>query len=242
MQEKDNKRASSAEDALCIIKYVVIVAGGSGLRAGSEIPKQFITFGGLPLLWRSVRAFHEEDPEVNIVLVLNRDYLPLWNELYSALPEKDREIGISVVTGGTNRLESVKNGLAAVPDRENVYVAVHDAARPFASGEMIALGWETAVKTGAAVPVIPVTDSLRMLDAEGSRAVDRSRYVAVQTPQVFDARLLRQAYSSELNSSMTDDASVVEAYGRKVTLFDGEPTNIKITNPVDLKLAELLLG
>lgn len=242
MQEKDNKRASSAEDALCIVKYVVIVAGGGGLRAGSEIPKQFIAFGGIPLLWRSVRTFHEEDPDVNIVLVLNKDYLPLWNELYSALPEKDREIGISVVTGGSNRLESVKNGLAVVPDREEVYVAVHDAARPFVSGDMIALGWKTAVKSGAAVPGVPVTDSLRILDAEGSRAVDRSRYVAVQTPQVFEARLLRQAYSSGLNSSMTDDASVVEAYGRKVTLFEGEPTNIKITNPVDLKIAEMLLG
>lgn len=217
-------------------KYAVIVAGGSGLRAGGPLPKQFQELAGRPMLWWAMDAFRREDPETRIILVVNGDYISLWNKLYGSLPEADK-IPCRVCRGGASRPESVARGLQLV-GQEAALVAVHDAARPLVSTELIARGWEAAMRSGAAVPVVAVADSLRMLSNAGSEPVDRSRYVAVQTPQVFRSSVLLDAYRSVADySGFTDDASLVEAAGHQVALFDGDPVNVKITHPGDAALA-----
>ncbi len=225
-------------------KYAVIVAGGAGLRAGGEVPKQFQMLRGFPVVWWSVRAFYAEDPEVRIRLVLNPGFFDLWDILYSELPEEEKKIKVEIICGGRNRLESVQNGILGInPARGGeTLIAVHDGARPMVTKELIARGWEAARKSGAAIPVVPMTDSIRQLTPEGSVALDRSQYVRVQTPQIFYGDLLKEAYSRELTHEMTDDASVVEAAGGKITLYPGDESNIKITNPLDFKIAEAILS
>ena len=223
-------------------KYAIIVAGGEGNRAGGVVPKQFQLVGGIPMLWWSVRAFHAEDASTEIILVLHPGFFDEWDTLYDELPEADKKIKYRIVCGGRSRLESVQNGLMSVEDEGDVYVAVHDAARPLVDRELIERGWEAAVREKAAVPVVDMTDSIRRLDEEGSVAVPRKDYVKVQTPQVFEASLLKQAYSCELNANMTDDASVVEAYGHKISLFEGNQDNMKVTNPMDIEIASLIIG
>lgn len=222
-------------------KYAVIVAGGEGNRAGGSIPKQFQLLKGVPMLWWSVRAFHEEDPDTNIILVLHPGFLDDWDILFSELPAADREIAVHISCGGRSRLESVRNGLMSVPDGEEALVAVHDAARPLVTPSLIARGWEAAEKYKAAVPVTPMTDSIRRVDGNSSEAVPRKDYVKVQTPQVFDAALLKAAYDEPLTPDMTDDASVAEATGSSIFLFEGSPYNLKVTDPLDLVIATTLL-
>lgn len=224
-------------------KYAVIVAGGSGSRAGGEVPKQFQLLRGIPVVWWSIKAFHDEDPKVKIRVVLHPGFFDLWDILRSDLPESLRHIDVELVCGGRSRLESVANGIMGIEpgDDEETLIAVHDAARPMVSRALISRGWETARTNLAAIPVVPMTDSIRLLTQEGSVSLDRSKYVRVQTPQVFKAELLKRAYAEELLPEMTDDASVVEGYGVPVALFDGEERNIKITNPLDFKIAEILL-
>ncbi len=227
-------------------RYAIIVAGGVGRRAGSELPKQFVRLLGIPMLWWSVRAFHDYDPETGIIIVLHPDFIQDFETLVLAhLPEADRKIPFKLVAGGRDRLESVANGLASIPleERSESLVAVHDAARPMLSTSMVGRAWEKGLSAGASVPVVPVTDSLRQVDATSSHAVDRSAFRAVQTPQVFRSSLLVDAYSKigDLRSCMTDDASVAEAAGYSVALFEGDPANIKVTNPIDFKIAALLL-
>ena len=222
-------------------KYAVIVAGGVGNRAGGFIPKQFQELRGVPVLWWSVRRFHEQDPATEIILVLNADWLELWRELHAALPAADRAIPLRVCTGGATRPESVARGLALIPDEEESLVAVHDAARPLIDERMVAEGWDAGKEYGAAVPVDDVTDSLRRLTADGSESVPRKDYVRVQTPQVFRTSLLKKAYDRPLTADMTDEASICELAGMRVALFKGDFKNIKVTNPIDFKIAELLL-
>lgn len=222
-------------------KYAVIVAGGEGNRAGGSIPKQFQLLKGVPMLWWSVRAFHEEDPDTKIILVLHPGFLDDWDILFSELPAADREIAVHISCGGRSRLESVRNGLMSVPDGEKALVAVHDAARPLVTPSLIARGWEAAEKYKAAVPVTPMIDSIRRVDGNSSEAVPRKDYVKVQTPQVFDAALLKAAYDEPLTPDMTDDASVAEAAGSSIFLFEGSPYNLKVTDPLDLVIATTLL-
>lgn len=224
-----------------IQKYAIIVAGGVGNRAGGFIPKQFQELCGVPVLWWSVRRFVEADPNVKIILVLNADYLDVWQEIYGRLPKEDREINIQICTGGKTRFHSVKNGLEFVPDGVRALVAVHDAARPLADIALLRRGWEMAKLERAAVPVDDVTDSLRYVDEKGNYALDRSRYFKVQTPQVFDSALLKQSYTQDYSDLFTDDASVVESFGHKVALFKGNSNNIKVTNPIDFKIAEIMM-
>ena len=227
-----------------IKKYAVIVAAGSGQRAGGGLPKQFHDLAGLPMLWHSVRAFRSAAPDTNVILVLSEDRV------------FNRE-SVRIVKGGKTRTESVSNALAliksenrsevaggsasesGIDDSLQFLVAIHDAARPMISERVIQDGWSVALKSGAAVPVVPVTDSIRILDGEGgSSAVDRSVYVSVQTPQVFDGALLISAYSAMSPERVyTDDASVVEEY-HPITLYDGDPTNFKVTVPHDFMVAE----
>ena len=220
-------------------KHVIIVAGGAGTRLGGALPKQFQMLRERPLLWWSLKAFHDEDPSAQLHLVLPKQFFSLWKELEAELPESDRILH-SLHPGGASRFESVQSALNAIAEEESL-VAVHDAARPLVSRDVIEAGWETAGEKGAGVPVVAVTDSLRRLDGDSSHAVDRSLYVAVQTPQVFQTRLLKEAYKRAEGNSFTDDASVVEANGVVPSLFKGSHTNIKVTNPGDLEIATLLL-
>lgn len=221
---------------LNIDKYVIIVAGGKGLRMGTDIPKQFLEVGGLPVLMRTILCFTEYDADINIILVLPHDQQDYWKELC----EKycfDAEY--SIVDGGDTRFQSVKNGLSAIPSEGDALVAVHDGVRPFVSHEVIENCFDVAENEGAVIPVLPVTDTLR--DIRTGRTVQRSDYRAVQTPQVFDAALLKEAYDRPYEEGFTDDASVVEAYGKTVTLVDGNRENIKLTTLYDLRIAELFV-
>ena len=243
------------------MKRAVILGGGSGLRAGGSVPKQFREIHGRPLIWWSLRAFREADPDTRLIVVIHPEWIDYWRSLVEALPEEERYEHM-VVSGGRDRVDSVANALDAIErerEEDDTYdsprrrdmIAVHDGARCCVTPELIRRGWETADRYGTAVPAVPVTDSLRLLDApdpswpeagyarRGSRAVDRSRYVAVQTPQVFDARLLRRAYGlREEGRAYTDDASVVEPYA-DIHLYEGEPANIKVTHPGDFDTVAL---
>lgn len=217
-------------------RYAIIVAGGRGLRMGGELPKQFLPLCGKPVLMRTLELF---EGEVNrIILVLPEDHIPFWQELCERY---DFTLPHTVALGGETRFHSVRSGLSHLPQAG--LVAVHDGVRPLASRALIRRSFEEAERSGAALPACPVTDSLRLRQDEGkSEAVDRSRYVAVQTPQTFDLGQLQQAYEQAYSPLFTDDASVYEAASLgSITLIDGEETNIKLTTPRDLLLAELLL-
>lgn len=228
-------------------KYVLIVAGGKGLRMGGDLPKQFIPLEGKPVLMHTLEAFYRWDSSAELVLVLPEDHQPYWKMLC-------REIGCKVphriANGGETRFHSVRNGLQFLSEEienasgrnEKVLVAVHDGVRPFVSPEVISACFEEAEKNGAAIPVMPMIDSLRETDANGSHLVDRSRYFAVQTPQVFHSDVLLKAYGQDFSPLFTDDASVVEAMGQSIRLVTGNRENIKLTTPFDLLIAKGLLS
>ena len=234
-------------------RFVIIVAGGKGLRMGGELPKQFIPIEGRPVLMRTLDTFHACDSSIQIILVLPRDHQEYWRELcalYSfTVPHR-------IADGGATRFHSVQSGLALV-DAPEALVAVHDGVRPFVSHEVISRCYADAEAHGAVVPVIPVVETVRQLireeEAEGearhlevivnskSVTVDRNAYRLVQTPQTFRATLLRRAYKQPYTDAFTDDASVVEALGEAVTLVDGNRENIKLTTPFDLIVAKALV-
>lgn len=229
-------------------KKVLLLAGGKGLRAGGDLPKQFQFIWGRPLLWWSLRSFWEYDHEIGITVVVNPEYQELW-EVWSARIMKEDPIPHHICVGGKERGESVYNGLKSLdvkPD-EKVLVAVHDGARPVIRPELIQRGFEMAEKEGNAVPVIKMTDSLRELSEPGniegsSKPVDRTSFVAVQTPQIFDYHRLREAYEKSEGVVFTDDASLVEkVFGDRIHLYEGDPLNIKVTNPYDFRIAKQFL-
>lgn len=216
-------------------RYALIVAGGKGLRMGGELPKQFIPVGGKPVLMRTMEAFYDSDSEIQIILVLPHSQQDYWRQLC-------RECRFSlphvIADGGETRFHSVKNGLALV--KTPALVGVHDGVRPFVSPEVIARCYKLAAEKKAVVPVIEVVETVRRLTGDGSVTVNRDDYRLVQTPQVFDAELLKKAYGQAYTSLFTDDASVVEALGESVFLTEGNKENIKITTPFDLKIAAVL--
>ena len=211
------------------MKYVLIVAGGKGLRMGCELPKQFLPIGGKPVLMRTIEAFYAYNPEIRIILVLPRNQQSYWNEL---CPHH-------IADGGETRFHSVKNGLEFVTTPG--LVGVHDGVRPFVAREVIERCYSLAAGKQAVIPVIDVVETVRHLVGEGSETVSRDEYKLVQTPQVFDADLLKQAYEQPYTPHFTDDASVVEALGKPVYLTEGNRENIKITTPFDLKIATAIL-
>lgn len=218
-------------------RYAVIVAGGKGLRMGGELPKQFLCIGGKPILMHTLESFHRFDEAMQLILVLPLDHQPLWQTLCE---EHAFSLPYRLADGGETRFHSVKNGLALITG-EGV-VAIHDGVRPFVSSEVLHRCFTAAVTHHAVLPVVPIVDTVRELTAEGSRTVDRDAYKLVQTPQVFDVTLLKTAYEQPFTPFFTDDASVVEALGRTITLVEGNRENIKITTPFDLKIAEALLA
>lgn len=221
------------------MRFVIIVAGGKGLRMGGDIPKQFRIVGGKPILMHTIERFHQYDAEMGIIVVLPHSQQAYWRQLCD---EYNFHVGHSVVNGGASRFESAKNGLAVIPDEVCGTVGIHDGVRPFVSIEVINRCYLMAQKCGAAIPVLPVTDTLRHISADGSgKNVLRSDYRIVQTPQVFDIALLKKAFSQPEQEAFTDDASVVETMGQTVEMVEGNRENIKITTPFDIKLAELLI-
>ena len=216
-------------------KYIIIVAGGKGLRMGGDIPKQFLPVGGKPVLMRTLEAFHAYDASMQLILVLPVSQQAYWKQL---CVEYQFDLAHEIADGGETRFHSVKNGLALV--KEDGLVGVHDGVRPFVSQEVIARCYEEAVSLKAVIPVIGVVETVRHLMEEGSETVPRDQYKLVQTPQVFEVSLLRRAYEQVYTELFTDDASVVEALGEKVYLVEGNRENIKLTTPFDLKLAEWL--
>ena len=218
-------------------RSAIIVAGGSGTRIGGVLPKQFQDLLGRPMLCWTLEAFAAFDPDLDLVLVLPAVHRTTWEELRRRhgfhLPHR-------VTDGGHDRTASVRNGLALV-DHDGV-VGVHDGARPLASPALIERCFTTAKELGNAVPVVPVTSSLREVTLEGNQAADRTRYRLVQTPQCFRAHLLREAFEQAGDASYTDEAGLVESAGNPIHLVDGEAHNLKVTEPLDLRVAALLLG
>lgn len=218
---------------------VIIVAGGSGLRMGGTLPKQFQLLGNEPILVRTIRTFATALPEASIVAVLPAAYADFWRDLSARFDTPSHRI----VTGGAERFHSVQAGLAALPDNVTL-VAIHDGARPLVSTELILRTIACAASCGSAIPVVAPADSFRETEGDdgASHIIDRRRLRAVQTPQVFNAELLHRAYAVAYDPSFTDDASVVERAGHTVQLCEGERRNFKITEPEDLLAAEALLA
>ena len=219
--------------------YIIIVAGGKGLRMGSDIPKQFLPVGGKPVLMRTIERFREYSPTLQIILVLPKAQQDYWKELCL---KHNFTVAYQLADGGETRFHSVQHGLALIPDNAEGIVGVHDGVRPFPSIEVIHNCYETAREKKAVIPVIPVVETVRHLKGETSETVPRNDYRLVQTPQTFDIQLLKAANRQPYNDGFTDDASVVEAFGFKITLVEGNRENIKITTPYDLKIAEVLIG
>lgn len=217
-------------------KYAIIVAGGKGLRMGTVLPKQFLLLNGKPLLMHTLNAFYQADPEIRLILVLPEAHFDIWKEFCRVYKF---ELPHSLVAGGATRFDSVKNGLRLVEG--NGLVAVHDGVRPLVSKELIDRCYDGADTFGAVVPVAKLTDTIRKVDGDSSMTVSRDDYRLVQTPQTFQAGILRDAYSNAKGHKFTDDASVVEAAGIKVRLVEGSHENIKVTLPADLQIAEVLI-
>jgi 2-C-methyl-D-erythritol 4-phosphate cytidylyltransferase len=217
-------------------KYIIIVAGGNGTRMNNVVPKQFIELLGKPVLMHTIEKFKDSIPESIIIVVLAKEL----NEEWRSLCEKHNfTIEHQLTDGGETRYHSVKKGLALVPDA--CVVGIHDAARPLVSKETILSAFETAEKLGNACPAVPLNESIRFIKGKENTAVDRSHYSIIQTPQCFHSDLIRKAFLKAYKPEFTDDASVLESFGEKVNLIEGNRENVKITTPLDLIIAEALM-
>lgn len=217
-------------------RSTILVAGGSGTRLGGPVPKQFQEVKGRPLLMWTVEAFHRADPAMSLIVVLPGPHINLWRSLCGA---HGLSIPHDVVPGGEQRWHSVRAGLAIV--RHDGVVGVHDGVRPLVSSALVQRCFDAAERTGSGIPVVPVVPSVRETTAHGSRALDRSRLLAVQTPQCFRAELLRRAFEQPYDPAFTDEATLVERSGTAVHLVQGEEDNIKVTTAMDLLVAAHLL-
>ncbi|WP_430812527.1 MULTISPECIES: 2-C-methyl-D-erythritol 4-phosphate cytidylyltransferase [unclassified Carboxylicivirga] len=216
--------------------YAIIVAGGSGTRMGSSIPKQFLEIKGLPVLMHTISAFHLFDKQLQLILVLPEDQIRYWQELCQ---KHQFTIPHAITQGGATRFESVKNGLALV--QTPALIGIHDGVRPFVSPDTLRRCYHHAKALGNAIPVLDAFESIRQIKGGKSKALDRSTIKLVQTPQVFHSDSLMPAYEQTYTPLFTDDASVVEAYGKTIHLVAGNRENIKITTPFDLVLAETFI-
>ena len=227
-------------------EFVIIVAGGKGLRMGSDIPKQFLPIDGKPVLMRTLERFRAYSEALQIILVLPEAQQDYWQELCQ---QYDFQVDYQIANGGQTRFHSVQNGLALIPDDAEGVVGVHDGVRPFPSIKVIARCYETARTAKAVIPVIPIVETVRQIlpsnqsnpNTPSSITVPRDQYRLVQTPQTIDIQLLKAANRQPYNDGFTDDASVVESYGHAITLVEGNRENIKITTPYDIVVAEAIL-
>lgn len=218
-------------------KTAIIVAGGSGHRMGINTPKQFLLLNDLPILMHTIKAFYKTDKSINIILALPEDNFHYWEELCA---EYNFDIPHSLSKGGKTRYHTVKNALSLI--EEEAIIAIHDGVRPLVSNKCINNCFNTANELGNAVPVIDLVDSIRKVVNENNKSVVRSNYKLVQTPQVFNSKILIDAYKQEYKNSFTDDASVVENLGYKINLVEGNKENIKITTKTDLLIANALIN
>ena len=219
-----------------IKKYAVVVAGGRGMRMGAAVPKQFLPLLGKPLLCYAIQAFAATIKGIQIILVLPTDQL---NSAKTVLKSYLGNIEVTTVAGGATRYESVQNGLKKVNDDGVVFV--HDGVRPLLSPDLIQRCYHQAIDKGSAIPVVPVTESIRIIEGGVSRSINREQLRIIQTPQTFLTNIILPAFAQEYNPSFTDEANVVEAFGKSVHLIDGAMENIKVTTPEDMLIAETLL-
>jgi len=218
-------------------RFALIVAGGSGSRMGAEVPKQFLLIQGMPILMHTLNVF-ANIPSVNeIVLVLPESQIVQWKSLCI---KYHFAVKHTVTKGGETRYQSVKNGLMQISN-PNALVAIHDGVRPLVSDEVIENCFLAAEKYGNAIPVIKPVESVRIQEGDNSFIADRDKVLLVQTPQVFKVSIIKKGYETPYQPSFTDDASVVEFMGEKIHVVDGNRENIKITTPLDLRIAETLM-
>ena len=218
-------------------KYAIIVAGGIGSRMGNSTPKQFLLLHDKPVLYYTIKTFLEAYGDIKIILVLPEEYMDMGREIVDGYFDYSR---IQITAGGDTRFHSVQNGLKLVHEESIVFV--HDGVRCLVSKELIHRCYHMAVEAGSAVPVLPLKESVRLITEEkDSEALDRNRIVSVQTPQTFHSKILLPAFEIDYKERFTDEATVVEAFGLKISLLFGEESNIKITKPIDLVIAEKLL-
>lgn len=217
-------------------KFALIVAGGSGVRMKGSVPKQFLEINSRPVLMHTFDAFLKYDNQIEFILVLPKTLIDYWKSLcvnYKFL------INYKLATGGETRFHSVKNGLDLIEEKGIVFI--HDGVRPLVSTKTIQDCYKIAEEKGNALPVIPINESIRYSDAEENKTVDRKKYFLVQTPQTFKTELIKKAYQQDYSDLFTDDASVLESFGHKINLVDGNRENIKITYPEDLVVAKSFL-
>ncbi len=219
-------------------EYAIIVAGGSGSRMQSKTPKQFLLLAGRPILMHTIDAFRAYSENITILLVLPQQAIETWNSLCHTFDFND---DVKVIAGGNTRFQSVKNGLGSIPDGDSL-VAIHDGVRPLVRPEIISASFRLSQIHGSAVASTRLKESLRQVDKDQTKSIDRSQYRSIQTPQTFKTELIKAAYdNAKENSGFTDDASVAEKNGVKISLFEGSYENIKITTPEDLLFAETII-
>lgn len=217
-------------------EYAIIVAGGKGTRIQSVLPKQFLPLNGRPILLHTIDAFYDYSHNITVIVVLPEADFKIWDVI---IEEHQFKKPVILQKGGSTRFQSVKNGLDKI-EGEGL-VAVHDGVRPLVSETIIKHSFQLAAVYKTAVAAVPLKESIREGNEADSKALDRSRYQIIQTPQTFDVSVIKQAYQIKEDESLTDDASVVERSGQTISLFEGSYDNIKITTPEDLIVAEALL-
>ncbi|MBX2897774.1 MAG: 2-C-methyl-D-erythritol 4-phosphate cytidylyltransferase [Cyclobacteriaceae bacterium] len=217
-------------------EYALIVAGGKGTRIKSKLPKQFLELSGKPILLHTLEAFYRYSKNITIVLVLPEDDFAIWHDICK---KHNFTKPVVLQKGGETRFQSVKNGLEKIEG--NGLVAIHDGVRPLVSEDIIGASFRLAAVHQSAVAAVRLKESIRMTDQDNTKAMDRSRFRLIQTPQTFSIELIKQAYQLKEDPTMTDDASVVEKLGHTISLFEGSYENIKITTPEDLIVAEALV-
>ncbi len=217
-------------------EYALIVAGGKGTRIKTKLPKQFLELKGKPILLHTIEVFYRYSEKIEIILVLPEDDFEIWEGICKKF---NFDKSIILQKGGETRFQSVKNGLSKIEGPG--LVAIHDGVRPLVSEDIIGASFHLAAVHQSAVAAVRLKDSIRMTDQDNTKAVDRSRFRLIQTPQTFDIALIKQAYEMKEDLSLTDDASVAEKSGHVISLFEGSYENIKITTPEDLIIAEALL-
>jgi len=217
--------------------FAIIVAGGSGERMKSTVPKQFLEINGTPVLMLSITAFVRFNPDIKIIVALPEEQIAYWKELCHKYVFSLKH---EIVAGGKTRYHSVRNALTKI-DSEGV-VAIHDGVRPLVNQQTIQRVFETATLKGNAIPYIDIADSVRQVNKDKNHPVDRTKYKLIQTPQAFESKIIRKAYEQPFDPLFTDDASVAEKAKQKINLVAGNPENIKITTRVDLMMANALSG
>jgi 2-C-methyl-D-erythritol 4-phosphate cytidylyltransferase len=217
-------------------EYAIVVAGGKGTRIKSSLPKQFLELNGVPILIHTLNAFVRYSRQIKIILVLPEDDIKTWEQLAI---KHQFTTPITLQCGGETRFQSVRRGLQKIEG--NGLVAIHDGVRPLISEDIIGASFRLAAVHQSAVAAVRLKESIRMTDQDNTKAVDRSRFRIIQTPQTFDVALIKKAYEIKEDLSLTDDASVAERAGHVISLFEGSYENIKITTPEDLVVAAALL-